>query len=202
MAVTAARTSSGVSADDAGTSEAVKCGTVIRLEGRLRRVTELTTWDHHNVERVTELVAAKQVSNTALCPVAPNGIAQFPGSGNPQPRRLKAVRQHEQRHEPPSKPGAPFVDLLKLGAPGYSLALRKPVGCRRHQVKSGVAWGHSSARPALARRDRQAFAPLGAPAFDDQAPVLGRHPHQESMSAFAPSVVGLKRTFHRKSFVC
>jgi len=49
------------------------------------------------------------------------------------------------------------------------------------------------------RRDREALAPLGAAALQNDAAVLGVHAPQEPVGLAPTASVGLKRTFHRKS---
>ena len=42
----------------------------------------------------------------------------------------------------------------------------------------------------------EAFAPLGAAAFEHELAALGAHAHAEAMSLGAPAVVGLKSPLH------
>ncbi len=119
MAVKTTRTAVDASA---GAAEPGESRTVVGVKGRSRCVKELRTRNNHDIERAAGLVAAKELPNDALRPVAPNGVTQFPGGGNPYPGGLEAVREDEKRHEPPANPIAPFIDLLKLGAASYPLA--------------------------------------------------------------------------------
>jgi hypothetical protein len=41
--------------------------------------------------------------------------------------------------------------------------------------------------------DRQAFAPLGAAALQDETAIFGAHPHQETVRLLAMTRIGLER---------
>jgi hypothetical protein len=44
--------------------------------------------------------------------------------------------------------------------------------------------------------NRETFAPLGAPAFEDDAPILGAHADEEAVRAATTAAIRLKRSLH------
>ena len=48
----------------------------------------------------------------------------------------------------------------------------------------------------LARGNRQALAPFGPAALEDNAAILGAHPHDEPVGARSTAAIRLKRTLH------
>jgi hypothetical protein len=44
--------------------------------------------------------------------------------------------------------------------------------------------------------DGKVLAPLGPPALDNEAAVLGSHPHQKTMGPFTGGIAGLKCSLH------
>lgn len=78
----------------------------------------------------------------------------------------------------------------------YELAaLESPTNSARFRSRADL--GNEPVQGLLGcNADGQVFAALGPPALDNQAAVLGCHPHQETMGPLSGNVAGLKCSFH------
>jgi hypothetical protein len=121
----------------------------------------------------------EQLANQSFGAIADNGAADFPGSGNPKPRRRLWSCAGEYHHEPAAYTGAGFVSLLKVGP-----ATEMLVGPKRFCAHAALSF----------IRDCQPLPALGATPLEHVLAVFGRHSHQEAMRFLPAAVVRLKRT--------
>jgi hypothetical protein len=89
---------------------------VFDFNGSQTGVKQLAPGDDNDIKTRRNLVTTENLSNQAFRSISLNRATQAPGSGDPQPANRQLVRQNEQSGEAAVNPGAPLVDLLKLGA--------------------------------------------------------------------------------------
>jgi hypothetical protein len=89
-------------------------------------VEQLALRDDDDVEAWRELVATENLSNQSFRSIPDDRAAQFPGRRDAEPADAGRVRQDEHRAVTAVGAGAPFVDLLELGAPADPFGGAKP----------------------------------------------------------------------------
>ena len=110
---------------------AFKVVTVIGFKGTQAGVEQLSLRHDDDVEAGSSVVATENLSNQSFSSVALDRPPQFPRGGDPQTANRQPVRQEEKGAETAANPGAPFIDLLKIGASANVL-----VGAEFHRQPS------------------------------------------------------------------
>jgi hypothetical protein len=176
---------------------ALQGGSKVVGERRKGSLEEPWPGNHHQVETNRRLVFPEDLSNQSFGAVPQHRPAEPSGSADTEAGLLGSVRQRDQRHEAPVRPGATILNPEVIG-PAPDALLRSealghlPAGPRRAAV-AGLA---TPRRKRLLRRNAQALPPLRAAAFEHQSPVLRPHANQEAMRAFSAPAIGLERAFH------
>ena len=120
----------------------------------------------------------KHFAKPTLCAIARDRVAQSPGRDDSQSIRRTGIGLTEHSHQ---FRGDTPAALLHCG----ELMTRTEAGSRR-----------KARRQILSSADGQALAAFGAPALEDDAPILTGHPHEKTVNATAAAAIGLKRTLH------
>jgi hypothetical protein len=112
---------------------------VFDLKGSQTGVKQLAPGDNDDIKTRRNLVTTENLSNQAFRFISLNRATQALGGGNPQPANRQLVRQNEQSGEAAVNPGAPLVDLLKLGATADVLVSPEISHVSRTEPKSPCA---------------------------------------------------------------
>ncbi len=113
------------------TKAAFKVVTVIGFKGTQGGVEQLPLRHDHDIEAGSHLVSTENLSNQSFSSVALDRPPKLSRGGDPQASDRQLVRQEEKGAETAANPGAPLIDLLKLGAASDVL-----VGAESHQLPS------------------------------------------------------------------
>ena len=163
---------------------------VILFKGIQAGFEQVALRDHNDINTWRNLVPPKNFSNQSFSPVPLDGPTELLGSGDSQSADPECIGQGEQRAVAASCSGALVVNPLKIDPATNSL-----VGLERRHAATGdpPARGKTpGVKLTLFATDRQPFAPLGAPALQDQTPVFRAHANQKPVRLAATAPVGLK----------
>jgi len=79
------------------------------------RIEHFPTWNEDDIEASGHLLAPEHLARQAFGAVALDRRPELSRRGNPEPRHLAAIRQHNERHESAPRPGSFAVDALEIG---------------------------------------------------------------------------------------
>jgi hypothetical protein len=156
---------------------------VFGFKGNQAGVKQFPLRHDDDVEAWRDFVATESLSNQSFSSIPLDGSAQLLGSRDTQPAYGLAARQQEKREQAPMNPRALFVDLQKLGAAPNPLFPPEA-----SHGRGGLR------RPRLFAANRQTLPALGAPALQNETPVLGCHPHEKPVRARPVARIWLKRS--------
>jgi hypothetical protein len=162
---------------------------VITFKRVQARVEQLASGDDDDVKARRDLVTPEQFTDQTLRSVSLDRSSQLFRGGDTQPPDRLRICQDEPRTEAALNARAPLVHLLEFDAAPDAF-VRPETRADEDRRRLFVRADHD--RPLLAT-DRQSSAALGAPAFENEAPVLRAHSHQKPVRFLAVAPIWLER---------
>jgi hypothetical protein len=156
-------------------------GSELALHALERRREKLAPGDDHDIDPAERRCLPEYFAHPSLGQIAINSSAKLLAGGNADPRIALSRGQHEYRHEP-----AVFLHALVEDPCEFTAAAQAQRG--------GKSAGHALSLGLGFVGYGEALAPLGAPALQHQAAILGRHANQEPMGLGAAPGIRLERT--------
>ena len=139
------------------------------------------------VESWGELVPSEHLPHQSFRPVPDHRTTQLPGGGDTEPAGRQAVRKAKQGETASVNFDAPVVDLLVFGSFANTLAAIES----GHDPRCRTV--HPCGDNVLLAADRQALAPLGATALENETAVLGGHANKKTVRLRATARIRLER---------
>jgi hypothetical protein len=152
-------------------------GDVVGFKSVERSIEHFPAWHDHNVEACADLVSSEDLACQPLRAISFHRRPEFPGGGDTQSQRRRAVRNHEQRHKARLDPDPGRIGAFEIGPAA------NPLG--GHQ---SVPLPHRSALVG----HRQALSTLGPAPLQYDSAVLGCHAHAEAVCLLPAAYIGLK----------
>lgn len=157
---------------------------VFGVKGSKAGLKALSLRDDDDVEALSNLRSAENLSNQSFSSISDDGAAELFRGRNPQPtrpgRRIKA-REQEQREIWPVNARPVLVDTLKLGSAPDP-----------HVTRQSSHWPGPS---GLFRADGQTFAALCASPLEYETAVFSAHTLEKAMTTLSAQCIWLESAF-------
>jgi hypothetical protein len=177
---------------------ALQGGSEVFCERREGSLEELWPGNHDQVETNRRLVFSEDLSNQSFSAVPRHRPAESSGCADAKAGLPGPVRQRDERHEAPVRPGTPLLNPEVIGPAPDAFWRPEALGHLPAGPFTAPTWPDCATlrRKGLLRRNAQALPPLRAAAIEHLSPLLRLHANQEAVRAFSTPPIGLKRAFH------
>jgi hypothetical protein len=164
-------------------------GSELALHALEWRRQQFAPGDDHDIDPIERRCVPEHFAHPPLGQIAIDSSTKLLAGGDADPRICLGRGEHEYRHEPAVLLHALVEDPCEFTAATQAQRGGKPAG---HALCLGLGFvGYG-----------EALAPLGTPALEHQATVLGRHANQEPMGFGAAPGIRLERTLPFSHLEC